>query len=84
MYVRHEAKDHNAWVDQKKNWKKGAKFNQPTPSDSTSLVTEHKLGLSTDLKAAMVANFQCTQEEIAKLWLDVIQNNDLNQRVGVI
>ena len=38
-------------------WKKGAKFNQPTPSDLTPSVTEHKLGLITGLKAAMVANF---------------------------
>ena len=67
MYINHEAKDHAAWVDWKNNWKKGTNFNQPTSSKSTSLLTENKLGLSTDLKAAMVANFQYTQEETDKL-----------------
>ena len=57
MYVKHEAKDHDAWVGWKKNWKKGAKFNQPASSESMPLVIEHKLGLSTDLTAVMVTNF---------------------------
>ena len=77
MYVKHEVKDHDAWANPKKNWKKGAKFNQPTHSTSTSLVTDYKLNLSPYLKPTMVANSQCTQEGAGKRWSDTIQTNAL-------
>lgn len=34
--------------------------------------------MSSDLKAAIIANFQCTQEKTDTLWLDAAQNSALN------
>ena len=77
MYVTHPPEKHNEWMDRKINWGK-KKSSKDSTTSSGNLTTDKKLGLSTDLKATMVASFQCTQEEMDKLWSDAVQNSALN------
>ena len=78
MYVAHPPDKHDKWLERKKSWGKKRSTTATSTPASTTLTATQKLGLSSDLKAAMVANFQCTQEEADKLRLDAVQNNDLN------
>lgn len=78
MYVGHPPKKHDEWIKRKNNWgKKKSNPTNSTPASEHSTI-DQKLGLSSDLKAAMGANFQCTQEEADKLWSDTVQNSALN------
>ena len=84
IYVNYKSKDHDAWVNHKKNWGEIKTPGATSSAGSQSSMADQKLGLSSDLKAVMVANFQCTQEEADRLRSDDVQNNTLNQRVRVI
>ena len=78
MYVTHPPDKHDEWQERKTSWgKKKSASNTSTPASAAS-TSAQKLGLSSDLKATMVANFQCTQEEADKLWSDAVQNSSLN------
>ena len=60
-------------MDGKKNhWDKKKSASTTSTSASTTFTSTQKLALSSDLKAAMVANFQCTHVEADKLWSDVV------------
>ena len=78
MYVTHPPKNNDEWIKRKNSC--GKKNSTPTNSTLASerSTTNQKLVLSSDLKAAMVTNVQCTQEEADKLWSDAVQNSALN------
>lgn len=78
IYVTHPPERHEELVEQKINW--GKKESTPassTPASTTSTI-KRKIGLSSDLKATMAANFQYTKEEADKFCLDAVQNIALN------
>ena len=78
MYVTHTPDKHDEWLERNTSWGKKKSASATSTSASTTSTSTQKLALSSDLKAAMVANFQCTQEEADKLWSDAVQNSSLN------
>ena len=59
--------------------KRGKRDKQPLgDSSSTGPAKTAKLTLSNNLKAAMVANFNCSEAEVNKLWPDVVQDSSVN------
>ena len=78
MYVTHPLDKHDEWVERKTSWDKKQSTSATSKLASSTSTSTQKLALSSDLKAAMVANFQCTQEEADKLWSDAVQNSSLN------
>ena len=51
-----------------------------TPDNNAmrTVIKHQKLTLSSDFEVEMVDSFQCTQDEVNKLWFNVVQNNNLN------
>ena len=78
MYVTHPPEKQDEWIKQKNNWGKRKSTTTNSTLASERSIPDRKLGLISNLKAAMVASFQCTQEEADKLWLDAVQNSALN------
>ena len=78
MYVTHQPDKHDEWVVRKTSWGKKKSISATYKSASTTSTSTQKLALSPDLKAAMIANFQCIHEEADKLWSNVVQNSALN------
>ena len=74
----HPPNKHDEWSVRKNNWRKKKTSSSTSTQDSKPSITNQKLGLSSDLKAVIVANFHCTQEEADKLWSDTVQNSALN------
>ena len=64
IYVHSPEDKHDKWLEREKGWKK-KKDTTPTSSNpsSTTMPTSQKLTLSNNLKAVMVANFNCTEAE---------------------
>ena len=69
---KHKSEDYNPWAEHK------VKGRNPKDSASTesklSSSNVDKLGISDDLKEAMVINFQCTKNEADKIWSDIVKN----------
>ena len=75
---------HDEWFECKNNWGKKSTPSSTSTLDLNPLTNNQRLGLIFDLKAVMVVNFQCAQEEEDKLWSDAVQNSVLNQTVRII
>ena len=70
--------EHDKWLERKNKWKKNKGKNtsdNPLPNPDPNLM---KLTLSNNLKASMVTNFNYTEADENKLWLEVVQNSAVN------
>ena len=75
LYVKHPPEKHAEWEERKKNNKlKSSSFKDSAASAATD-TSKAKLSLSNSLKAAMVTNFQCSQEQADRLYSEVVQGN---------
>ena len=78
MYVGHPEDEHDVWLERKNNWKKNKGKTTPDDPSSNSDSNSTKLTLSNNLKVAMVTHFNCTDADVNKLWLEVVQNISVN------
>ena len=78
LYVKHKPEDHDDWLARKKKSKQAKRDGAPSLQNSSQNTNAKRLTLSNNLKAAMMSNFQCSEQQADKLWSEVVQNVDLN------
>ena len=72
MYVTYPPDKYDEWMERKPSWGK-KKFSSATSTSASKTSTSTQiLALSSDLKASIVANFQCAHDEADKLWSDTV------------
>ena len=75
LYVKHPPEKHSEWEERKKNNKLKSSSSKDSSASAATNTSKVKLSLSNSLKAAMVTNFQCSQEQADRLYSEVVQGN---------